>query len=160
MESQDFYSIKQMKFHYLNKVKIIQKVVVINLEKKILVIRRRLKDLYRPGAWDLPGGNIDNEDRQNYQNGTNLAYEAALREVREESGLLITDLELLAIKGGVNKENILIYFVAYQAKTNSVEVKLSSEHIDYQWIGIEDYQNLDFGNEGNFFKDLINKIKL
>ena len=147
-----------MKKFYLDKVKILQKVVIANPEKKILALRRRLNDYNRSGAWDLAGGNIDEGDRNNFQEKTNLAVEAIKREAKEETGLGITNLKPIFIDSGVNKKGILVFLTAYQAKTNLSKVDLSDEHIEYRWVTKEEFGNLDVGEEGEFLKKIVRRV--
>ena len=85
---------------------------------------------YEAGHWDFPKGNIE-------ENETDL--ETIKREIEEETG--IKDAEIL--KGF--KENISYFYrfkgdliskdvVFYLAKTKTEQIKLSFEHLDFEWL--------------------------
>lgn len=100
-------------------------------EKKFLLLH------YPTGHWDFVKGKIENNES---------LEQAAIRETKEETG--ITDIEF--IKGFKEKIEYSFKFngdivqkevIFFLAKTNTKQVKISDEHLDYVW--------LDFNNALN-----------
>ncbi|MGB9726491.1 MAG: bis(5'-nucleosyl)-tetraphosphatase [Minisyncoccia bacterium] len=80
--------------------------------------------------WEFPKGHIEKEEK---------IEEAALREVKEETGLEIKELIpgfKKQIKYFFKKDNKLTFKIVYYflAKTENSGVKISSEHLGYQWL--------------------------
>lgn len=100
---------------------------------KVLIVRRAPDD-YLGGYYELPGGGVDD--------GESLETSVA-REAREETGLEVA--EILGMFPGfdyttpkkphVRQFNFLV-------RTKSADLKLSSEHDAFQWISLEDVDNL------------------
>jgi len=92
---------------------------------------------YPTGHWDFVKGKIENNESHE---------QAVIRETKEETG--ITDIEF--IKGFKEKIEYSFKFngdivqkevIFFLAKTNTKQVKISYEHLDYVW--------LDFNNALN-----------
>ncbi len=98
--------------------------VVLNKQNQVLVLKRSSSDS-SPNVWELPGGGID--DFQDI-------FAEAKREVLEETGLEVENIELLYshsfLHHSSNKEIGNVYFFT-QAND---EVKVSSEHSEYKWV--------------------------
>ena len=87
---------------------------------KILLLKRHEKDSF-PGYYGLPGGGV--------KNGEEFKH-AALRELREETGLELNDLEKF-----MNIKDKRIDYHAFMTKLDKKpEIALSHEHSDYLWI--------------------------
>jgi bis(5'-nucleosidyl)-tetraphosphatase len=104
---------------------------------------------YGAGHWDFPKGHIEAGETQ---------QDAAHRELYEETGLTaeldstFTD-SFSYIFHGHNKELIqkTVYFFLGQAAHKSV--KLSHEHIDYQWLTYKEaLEKLTYDNAKNILK--------
>ena len=96
---------------------------------KILVVRRS-RDDFLGGNFELPGGGI--EDGETFA-------QAVAREVREETGLTVD--EVLGMFPGFdystpNKPKVRQY--NFLVRVRAGDVRLSSEHDEYRWIGSED----------------------
>ncbi|MDB5169194.1 MAG: GDP-mannose mannosyl hydrolase [Candidatus Saccharibacteria bacterium] len=106
----------------------VAKTVLVNDRNEILLLRRSPTDVVRPGTADFPGGSVDpGED----------IMEAAVREIKEESGLII---ERDAIKLAYAKTSppstdgtILIRLLFIAKSPPNPEVQLSYEHDKYWW---------------------------
>lgn len=88
---------------------------------------------YQAGHWDFPKGNIEKGEK---------LEETAKREIKEETG--IDEIEFIPkfkesikyfykLKG----ENIFEIVTFFLAKTKTKKIKISWEHLGYQWLPYE-----------------------
>lgn len=99
--------------------------------------------------WDFPKGHIEKGEK---------AEDAAKRETKEETGL--KDIEIMeGFKETIKyffkwkEKNILKFVVFYLAKTETEDVKISGEHIGYQWLPYEEaVEQLTFNNAKEILK--------
>jgi len=105
---------------------------VIEDRGKLLVLRRAPAMTYRPGAWDLPGGHLADDE----------TFEGCLvREVAEETGLTIAIDRLLGVNKAPGPYVQLIY--ACRPSTAERDVKLQAhEHSDWRWITVGEIARL------------------
>lgn len=96
-----------------------------------LVVKRNDNDILFPGAWEFPGGHL--EDGETIKQG--LA-----RELKEEIGFsddfnpIITHYtDEIKQKNGELVHNIEIDFIV-DANYDDLIIKLSEEHSDYKWV--------------------------
>ena len=105
---------------------------------------------YEEGHWDFPKGHVENSEK---------IESTAKRETKEETGLMVKPnikFRKLITYSFVSNQNKIVnkkaYFFIGEAK--SKKVKLSSEHIDYEWLDYENaLQRLTYNN----VKDLLKK---
>lgn len=115
--------------------------IVIFLEKSKEILFLLLH--YPTGHWDFVKGKIESGETES---------ETALREAKEETG--ISDLKFIdgykeKINYNFQYEGELIYkeVVFFLAKTETEEIKISHEHLDYSWLNYKNalekttYQN-------------------
>jgi len=119
------------KLNILSRVKI-ARVIILNSEGKILILRRNLSEGHYPGLWDVPGGGMDE--------GETLKT-TAIREAREECGLEIeikedyftvfhrtdTPVDIYGFLGGLTKGDVV----------------LSKEHTDFVWMSKSEWQKFE-----------------
>lgn len=122
--------------------------VLILDDSRILLIKR----VFQPsaGKWSIPGGVVELEEK---------VEEAARREVREELGIEVNDLELLGIYDSIIKDsdgNVRYHYVIieYLARPVSTTITPSSEVAEYRWVDLE---NID---EPDVSSSLVEVIKL
>lgn len=115
----------------------------------LLIVKRNENDDLYPGAWEFPGGHL--EDGETLKVGLKRELEEEIGftadfepiithysdEVKEKNGKLIHDLEIDFI---INVDS------------SKVNVKLSEEHCDYKWT-TKDSDLLD-----EFIKDKLSNI--
>ena len=108
-----------------------------------LVVKRNENDDLYPGAWEFPGGHL--EDNENI-------FEGLKRELKEEIGYDLVSKPIItnysdSIKNSIHK--IELDFIINVNKDN-INVILSDEHSDYKWV-TKDSDLLD-----DFIKSKIN----
>ncbi len=117
--------------------------MVIVKDGKILLLRRSAINDVLPGYWDIPGGTL--EDGEDPAVG-------ALRETKEESGLVLSRADLFFQKSNVdtgkNKQFITLVFMAKHEKGDVV--LNPEEHDAHAWVSIEEalgYKTVDYMND-------------
>lgn len=106
--------------------RVVAKVIVVDSEHKILLLRRSETDARRPLQWDIPGGHTDEYE---------LAEEAAVRETREEASIELhaRNLQLVYAVSAVVQDDLNVTWLFFIGRTNEEEVVLSPEHTEYSW---------------------------
>lgn len=117
--------------------------------EKLLVVKRSENDDLYPGAWEFPGGHLEEGETLKQGLKRELQEEIGLTdnfepiithyydEVKEKNSELVHDLEIDFI---VNVDS------------SALEIKLSEEHCDYAWV-TKDSDYLD-----DFVKDKLSNI--
>ena len=112
------------------KVVLVNRALVQNKKKEVLLIQRSHNDSYMPGKWELPGGKLDT--------GQDISN-ALEREVLEETGLVVLPTDKVAywhseiLTSGKYKGLPYIVLVGL-AKSIGGKVTLSNEHNDFAWV--------------------------
>jgi 8-oxo-dGTP pyrophosphatase MutT (NUDIX family) len=107
---------------------------------------------YPSGHWDFVKGNIEEEE---------TLKQTVLREIREETG--INDIEFIdgfeeKIEYHYQRNGDLVHkeVVFFLAKTKTVDVKISHEHLGFAWLSFDDtLKKLTYKNA----KNIMDKIK-
>lgn len=114
-----------------------------------LIVKRNDNDDLYPGAWEFPGGHLENGE---------LLKEGLMRELKEEIGFeqkfnpkITHYYDEIKEKNGELIHNIEIDFII-DVNRDSIKVKLSNEHCDYRWVK-KDSEYLD-----DFIKDKLVNI--
>ena len=92
----------------------------------------------RVGRWELPGGRI------NFGENVEQTFQ---REIKEELdfkkvklGRLINTWSFTSIRNEIDHHFIVFDF---EIHTKESKIKLSDEHIEYKWAGIDDFEKMD-----------------
>lgn len=118
------------------KTRVVQKAIVFNKRRELLMLRRTKSDTRRPGQWDLPGGWYEDDEE---------LRASVEREIKEETGLSVSGLHPVYAKtevrhwnDGERQRTENVVFIFYVAEAKSAAIELSSEHEEYRWGRIED----------------------
>lgn len=104
---------------------------------RILLIKRAFEP--SAGKWSIPGGAVELGER---------VEEAVRREVREEVGIEIEDVELLGIYDSIVRDSngdVKYHYVIveYLARARSPEVTPSGEVAGYAWVSLDELEKLE-----------------
>ena len=104
------------------------------------LLLKRAEDQIYPGIWQMVSGKI-NESAEDGEK----AYETAIRELREETGLKPLKIwsapRVNSFYSSQSDTINLIPVFAIQVKGNS-KVKISNEHTEFKWVSISETQKL------------------
>ena len=123
--------------------------VVFTRKQQIKYLLLQTGSAVKPGFWDFSKGEVDKGENEK---------DTALRELKEETG--ITDVHLIEgfreeisyfyRYGGKTKQKTVVFFLV---ETATVEVKLSWEHIAFEWLVYEKaFERLKFENSRKVLK--------
>jgi len=91
----------------------------------------RMLLLQRPtGTWEPPAGRLSTGE--GFEDG-------AVRELYEETGLLVAPQRILATWVGEAPSGNLLAAVTYIGRTRQNEVHLSHEHLGYRWVTLDEW---------------------
>lgn len=117
-----------------NKVKefgVAAKAVVFNDQGDYLVLRKSSSEDINPNTYDLPGGRVEFGEKLD---------EAVIREVKEETGLVIKPLQIFNAWTFIKDSNFQLTGIDFIARLVEGGEKLSSEHDEVLWINSKDIQ--------------------
>jgi dATP pyrophosphohydrolase len=108
---------------------------IVNGNVKYLVLKRSDNQKY-PNIWQMVTGKVRENEK---------AFEAAIREVKEETSIKVNKLWIVPhVNSFYNAEdnsvNLIPVFLSVIEP--NLEVNISSEHQDYQWVKKSDAKNL------------------
>jgi 8-oxo-dGTP pyrophosphatase MutT (NUDIX family) len=114
------------------------KLLVIDSQNNVLVLRRSGTHPFRPYMPDIPGGNIEAGE-------TNI--QAAVRELFEETGITVSENQIVDPHEGYKQtfgskivyHSVLVLHLS-QVKPN---VTISWEHDQFEWVQLVDVQGLE-----------------
>jgi 8-oxo-dGTP diphosphatase len=104
-----------------------------DLVSGILPVREdgRVLLLQRPtGTWDPPAGRLSTSE---------VFEEGAVRELYEETGLLVAPWRILATWVGEAPSGNLLASVTYIGRTREKEIRLSREHLGSKWVTLAEW---------------------
>lgn len=103
----------------------VAKVLIVNEQGKVLVLRRSQADERRPGQWDFPGGWVEDGEEVRV---------AAIRETQEEAGIVLHDARLIFGMSDVTEYGSGTWIIFTASVRSTPEVVLSYEHDQFVWM--------------------------
>ena len=90
--------------------------------------------LQRPtGTWEPPAGRL--QPGESFEEG-------AIRELYEETGMLISPQRIIATWVGEAPSGRRLASVTYAGRAGGGEITLSDEHLDHRWVTLEEWMSL------------------
>lgn len=113
------------------------KAIVMDKDKRCLVLRRSMASKNNAGKWEFPGGKLDPGE----------SFDNALeREVHEETGLEITLLRPFDTAMSSIQDRRVVYLFML-AETGTDRVRLSDEHDAFQWVAVDRLAEVDLARQ-------------
>lgn len=104
------------------------KAVIINQEKKFLVLKKSSSEDINPNTYDFPGGRVEFGE---------MLEEAVVREVKEETGYNVTPITVFNGWTFVKDDTFQLAGVDFICKLDDGVPSLSGEHISIEWLDLE-----------------------
>lgn len=114
-----------------------------------LVVKRNENDDLYPGAWEFPGGHL--EDGETLKVGLKRELEEEIGFTDEFNPIITHYYDEIKEKKGELVHDLEIDFLV-NVDSSKINVKLSNEHSDYKWV-TKDSDYLD-----KFIKDKLSNI--
>lgn len=103
--------------------------VVINPKQQVLLIKRRPQSKAFPNFWALPGGHVE---------PTENGKQAALRELKEETGLVGKDATLIGEYSDPNRDPRGSYVsVAYYVEVENYDAQHGDDAVELAWYDLD-----------------------
>lgn len=118
-------------------IQVALKAILYRPDGTFLTLRRSETAPIRPFEWDLPGGELEEGEE---------AEAGMVREIAEETGLSVPDVELFHAISRFNKQNEFWLTLLYIAPLPSENITLSFEHDDFRFVTAEEFQTLPASN--------------
>lgn len=122
---------------------------IITKANKFLITRRSPNKKRFPGKWTVPGGHLESNDYLQLEKDTefywyNVLEKVLRREVKEEVGLEITNIEYVTSLATIHADGNPSLVISCLAEYVSGEVALQPEETDkYEWVTLEEAQGYD-----------------
>lgn len=114
-----------------------------------LVVKRNENDDLYPGAWEFPGGHL--EDGETLKEGLKRELMEEIGFIEEFDPVITHYFDEIKEKNGELIHNLEIDFII-NVDSSNVNIKLSNEHSDYKWV----MRNSDYLDD--FIKDKLSNI--
>jgi len=125
---------------------------IVSDRQQLLIVKRRDDIKHKPGVWEIQGGRLETGENP---------FLGLKREVKEEVNLEVEIQNPLKIHHFIRGDGQKITMIVFLCRPITEDVKISSEHTDYQWIDINRAKSIlteDFHEEVDLYqKYFVNK---
>lgn len=131
---------------YLHEVVI---TAIVMRDGKFLITRRSPHKKRFPGKWTVPGGKLETNDYINLPKDTpeywyNVLEQVLRREVREETGIEIKNIEYVTSLATVHQDGAPSLVISCMADYDSGEIVLQEGEIDaFAWVTLAEAKTCD-----------------
>lgn len=122
-----------------------QKAVIFNDKGQFLLLQRSGK-AGGEGMWNFPGGAVETGEE---------LISAIQREIKEEAGIDVFDLQLFAARSQMLEDNDFLIMLGYQAKYSGSEVILNWEHTACKWVTKNEASGMELTEITRYFISLL-----
>ena len=131
-----------------NQVHYITATVIVVKQDKFLIVKRADWEKAFPGRWTVPGGKLEVLDYALREKDTkshwyNVLEDLAKKEVKEEVGVDIKNIEYVTSLVYIRSDNIPSLIISLWAEPVGEEIRLCSALTDYKWVSLEEARNYD-----------------
>jgi 8-oxo-dGTP pyrophosphatase MutT (NUDIX family) len=132
---------------------------IITFKGKYLITRRSKNKKRFPGKWTVPGGRLEAKDYLKFPKDTefywyNVLEKVLKREVLEEVGLKIKNIEYVTSLATVHKDGTPSLVISCMAEYVSGKVKLQkNETDDFAWVSLREAK--DYGLIDGIYDELV-----
>ena len=115
---------------------------------KYLITKRADWEKAFPGQWTVPGGKLEVLDYALKKKDTNSHWynvleDLAKKEVKEEVGIEIKNIEYVTSLVYIRSDGILSLIISLWAEPVGEEIKLCNALTDYKWVSLEEAKSYD-----------------
>jgi 8-oxo-dGTP diphosphatase len=97
---------------------------VLHIDGRVLLVHRSPASAWAPGAWDLPGGHVDDGE---------LEADALIREAREELGITTT-VDSLSVLGRLQGPDFDVAYFHVRTWAGTPHNAAPDEHTELAWV--------------------------
>ncbi len=118
---------------------------------RLLVLKRAGTMVYRPGAWDLPGGHLAIGES---------SEECLLREIREETSLEVAIDRLLGLHNMIDEPYMQALYACRLTVYRSLRLA-PNEHVEARWVTPEELAGMELIPylEGVLKRGMLSSVK-
>jgi 8-oxo-dGTP diphosphatase len=113
----------------MDNFRIAVKSFILNDKNEVLLIKRRDKDVHKPGAWEIPGGRLEIGENP---------FDGLKRETKEEVGLDIEIKNPIKVNHFVRDDGQKITMLVFLCRPLSDNIVLSEEHTEFVWLSLNE----------------------
>ena len=126
-----------------NKAHYVVATAIIVKDGKFLIAKRSPHEKVAPNEWTVPGGKLELNDYSKRVKDTsvhwyNIFEDLIKREVMEEVGLTVTNMQYLTSITFIRPDGIPTLIASFFANHEDGEVKLCDELTDHAWVTLEE----------------------